>query len=249
MRRISITSFKGGVGKTTTAVNLAHGLTLAGKRTLLIDADGSANATIHLMGRNPAIPLTLYDLLCRNIPLNDVICYNVRTGLDMVVGSGKLWLIDGFLDGQANSNDVLVNRLKGVSGYDYVIVDCPPTGSRLNLNAISYASEVFIPVSGDFLSFAAVDDIVEAVKRIGKSKVTMIIPTIYDQRVSRSKEVLESLRRKFGGIVSPPIRVDTKLSEAPGYGKTIYEYALSTHGALDYLALTRKVISQASRIG
>jgi chromosome partitioning protein len=200
MRKIAIVGFKGGIGKTTTCVNLGAALALRGHQVLLIDTDTQA---------------ALFKAQQRMV-------------LEMA------------------REEIFEELFANLNSYDYQLLDCAPSVSLLTVNAMAYVDEVFIPVSMEMLALAGAQQFMEYLRSVshmlGKGAIIrLIIPTFYDPRRRVSGLVLDSLQKTFGERVTKPIHVDTRLSEAPGAGKTIFEYAPRSRGAVDYARLTEFV--------
>jgi len=237
MRKIAILNFKGGTGKTTTAVNLSHALALRRQSVLVIDCDPQGSIASWL-GIHPTN--TFFDLLADKVRLQDCI-YHTREKLDIIPSDKKLALIEVRLAKKGEVDKAFSEKLRSLRGYDFIFLDCPPSMSILNLNALEYAKEVFIPVSMDYLSLRGIKQVIESLPE--GIKITKIIPTFYDQRTKKSKEILEDLRSFFKDKVTTPIRVNVRLSECSSFHKTIFEYDSSSRGARDYWNLAKEIIS------
>ena len=242
MRKIAILGFKGGIGKTTTCVNLGAALALKGQRVLLIDTDTQANLAISLGITN--YEKSLAHVLTRKATATEAII-PARKNLFLLPSSMALFKVQQRMVLEMAREEVFLELFSGLAGYDYLLLDCAPSLSILNINAIAYAEEVFIPVSMEMLAMAGVRqfmDYLSIVNRTlgGSASIRLIIPTMYDPRRRVSDEVIKLLK-KLGPRVTRPIRVDTLLSEAPGRGRTIFEYAPRSRGALDYAHLTETV--------
>ncbi|MGE0789283.1 MAG: ParA family protein [Sandaracinaceae bacterium] len=242
-RRIAVFNHKGGTGKTTTAVNLAAGLAERGNRVLLIDADGQGNvgASLGIRGER-----TLYHVLVSGAPAEDCVV-PVRHNLDVLTSNELLAAAELFLAQRANRHRVLRDRL-GVAadGYDVVVLDCAPALSLMNQNALVYADSVLVPVACDYLSLIGVRQVLRTLKSVRellKHPVQMlgVLPTFYDVRNRISRDALGALYDHFKERCLPPIRVNTRLREAPSTKKTIFELAPTSHGAKDYLTLVEHV--------
>lgn len=236
MRRIAIVGFKGGIGKTTTCVSLGASLALRQRRVLLIDTDTQANLSISLGISEYKESLT--EVLLRKAEARDCII-SARDNLDLLPGGLKLFKAQQRMVLELSREEIFRERLGALNGYDYQLLDCAPSVSLLTINAISYADEVFIPVSMEMLAVAGAREFMRYLREVsrmmgGGAVIRLIIPTFYDARRRVSAVVLETLAREFGSRVTHPIRVDTKLSEAPGEGKTIFEYMPRGRGATDY---------------
>jgi chromosome partitioning protein len=243
MRKICIINQKGGVAKTTTTVNLASALAGAEKRVLVIDLDPQGNISTCLCIHNDK---TMYDLLVDDADIFDCIV-NVSEGLDVITSDSSLAKAELIITGQTSRETVLRRKLEGIFNYDYVLIDCPPSLSLLNINALLFANEAFVPVATDFLALDALKKITQTISEINELfdhdiKITQVIPTLYDQRNKSCKETLKSIKRGYEELVSSPIRINSKLREAPSVGKNIFEYAKRSPGANDYRKLAKTVM-------
>lgn len=237
MRKIAILNFKGGTGKTTTAVNLSDALALRRQNILVVDCDPQGSVADWL-GVNPGN--TLFDLLMDRVRLQDCI-YQARERLNIIPSDKKLALAEVRLAKQGDMERAFEKKLGSLKGYDFIFLDCPPSMSILNLNALEYADGIFMPVSMDYLSLRGVKQVVESLPE--GIEITKIIPTFYDQRTKKSREILEDLQTFFKGKVTSPIRVNVRLSECSSFHKTIFEYDPNSRGARDYQRLAEKIIS------
>ena len=245
MRKIAIVGFKGGIGKTTTCVSLGASLALRQRRVLLIDTDTQANLSIALGIAETKDSLT--EVLLRKANAEDCVL-NARDNLDLLPGGLGLFKAQQRMVLELSREEIFRERLRGLNGYDYQLLDCAPSVSLLTVNAISYVDEVFIPVSMEMLAVVGAREFMRYLREIsrmmgGGAAIRLIIPTFYDSRRRVSAIVLETLTKDFGPRVTHPIRVDTKLSEAPGAGKTIFEYMPRGRGATDYNRLADLVES------
>ena len=246
MVTIAIANQKGGVGKTTTAVNLAHGLAIRGKEVLLADADPQGHCAVFL-GR-PQEP-GMFDLLVAEAPLRDV----VRT-----TGRSRLWLLPGnkrsstaavVLEAERAGIDTLRRVLAGrfnESAPDYIILDTPPSigAGGLQEMALFAADFVLIPVAVDFAAVVGALQLAETMKRLGgwQGGILGVLPTFYDERTRESQENLEELRQRFGELVLPIIHRATVLRECSATGKTIFELAPKSRAAEEYARLVWEVL-------
>ena len=246
MRKIALTNAKGGVAKTTSCVNLGAGLALLGYRTLLVDCDTQGQVAKSL-GVHAGEGLG--ELLQGEAGLGDV-QVEARENLFVIAGgslSGAKRLISRR---DMRSELVLSEALEDLNGYDFVLLDTAPSWDVLNVNCLFYVDELLIPVSMEALALQGVGDLVsrvEQVQRYREDRVLKksIIPTFYDGRVSKSAEILEQLERYFPGAVCHIVRYNVKLSEAPGFGQHIFEYAKRSNGAADYARLAKRLAKGA----
>jgi chromosome partitioning protein len=247
MRKVVIINFKGGVGKTTTAVNVSSGLAAAGKKVLLVDNDPQANSTFVF---TKAPRFSLASLLRQKVTLDKVVV-NVRPNLDLIPASKALstintWLVESKTLRRAQ---VLDRILAPVEGYDFVIIDTAPSYSLLNANAICWATEAWVPVAMEFLALANIRELMNvfstAKTNLGKElSISYVIPYMYDGRNRKSKQIHNILIDIFGELVTNPIRSDVRISEAPYHSKTIREYEPRCRGAKDFERLINRILEE-----
>ncbi len=246
IRKIGIITSKGGTGKTTTAINLSHGLALSGRKVLIIDCDAQRNVAVTFDVRGKK---TLCDLL----QYGEVEIMQVRRNLYVVDSGGRdLAEIEMILAGKKNRESRLSRALENLNGCDVVICDCSPTVNLVNINAIMYVDEVIVPVSMDFLAQEGARqtlDIIEEFNQYSedKTRILGILPTFFDARTKLSREVLENLRAHFTDLMfNTVIRTNTSLREAPSFNRTILEHSPLSHGAFDYYQLTEEFLHRAA---
>lgn len=242
MKKLAIMTMKGGTGKTTTAISLAHGLSLSGRRVLLIDCDPQRSVAVSF---GVAAERGLAELLATG----DVDILQVRDNLFVIDSGGRhLAEVELRLGAREHRERRLTDALKHLKGCDYVLCDCSPSLNLININALAYCDEVIIPVSMDFLSQAGADQTTEIIEEIrllnSRRPITFkILPTFYDSRTRLSSQVLEELRRRFGEkVLGTIIRVNAAIREAPGENRTIFEHAPLSRGAFDYYHLTEEIL-------
>lgn len=244
MRKIAIVGFKGGIGKTTTCVSLAAGLAHRGHRVLVIDTDTQANVAVALgishYGKS------LPDVLTRKVKAEECII-KARENLYLLPSDIALFKAQQRIVLEMGREELFDELFAGLTDYDFHILDCAPSVSLLTVNTLAYVDEVFIPVSMEMLALSSVSQFMKYLGDIntilGKgASIRLIIPTMYDPRRKISAEVVKQLKT-LGPKVTEPIWIDAKLSEAPGAGQTIYEYAAHGRGAADYAKLTELVAS------
>lgn len=243
MRCIGVINYKGGTGKTATSVNLAHALALNGYRVLLVDTDIQGSAGHHL---GVFSDKSLYDVLIGGTSVKACIV-RARPGLDMICSNERLFPAELSLAKMANREKVLHKGLSKLAGYDFVILDCAPSMSVINQNVLLFAKEIILPVSMEYLALVGVKQLLKNIKLLNKMfnrrlVVSKVVPTFYDSRKKKSKDIIDSLNRVFPGLLSTPIRDSLALSEAPGFKQTVFEYDSQSNGALDYLSLMREVL-------
>jgi chromosome partitioning protein len=244
LRKICVINQKGGVGKTTTAVNLAAGLSRENRSVLLIDLDPQGNVGTSL---KTEIKKDVFDLLFNNADPFECIV-KMGKNLDVIPSKETLTKAETLLQKMEDKHVLLRQILQKVEGkYDYIILDCPPSLGTLNQNAILYSDEAFIPVATDFLGYDALKKMIEAINDINSfydhfCKVSKIIPTMFDKRNKLAKEVLNQMNSEHYGLVADPIRTCSKVRESPRSGKSVFRHAPKSRGAEDYSTLVRHVI-------
>jgi chromosome partitioning protein len=244
MRKIVVALSKGGVGKTTTAINLAAGLARGGNRVLLVDMDTQGQVA-KALGLAPRAGLA--EVLAGELPPRRAVT-DAREGL---------WLLAGGRSLAGPKRDIarkdfggersLAEALASLDGcYDQVIVDTAPAWDVLMVNALFYADEVLIPVALEVMALQGLVDFTQSLGPIQKYHQDLalryILPTFMDRRVKKSEEIHGQLERHYAGLVCEPIRYNVRLSEAPGYAQTIFEYSPTSAGAQDYMKLTERVL-------
>jgi chromosome partitioning protein len=244
MRKISISLSKGGVGKTTTAVNLAAGLARAGYSVLLIDTDTQGQAG-RALGAMPEIGLA--ELISGEVSPVEAV-HEVRDRLHLLAGGRSLAGLKRLIDRKDFRGErTLSEGLESLdSHYDYILLDTAPGWDSLTVNVLFYTDEILAPVSMEVLTLTGLIYFQESIAAIQEYRpeleIRYILPTFYDRRVKKSEEILAQLQAAYPDSLCSPIRYSVRLSEAPGYGQTIYEYAPTTTGAEDYQALVERIV-------
>ena len=248
---IAIINQKGGVGKSTTAVNLSAALGDMGKQVLLVDLDPQGNATSGLGIEKGQLNTCIYDVLLNDVPIQEAIIPDVQEGLDLVPATINL----AGAEVELVSEMARENRLKDAVGtmrgkYDYVFIDCPPSLGLLTVNALVGADKLIIPIQTEFYALEGVTKLLESMKRV-KSRLNPsldifgILLTMYDGRTTLSRQVAAEVRNYFGPQVFETIIPRTvKLSEAPSYGMPITKYDPNGKGAIAYMDLAKEVINR-----
>lgn len=242
MRKIAVVNQKGGTGKTTTTGNLAAGLAMRGRRVLMIDLDVQGNLSIWF---NITSGRSLCDVVIDNMPVESCI-RKIRENLFLLPGGSGIIEIEPVFYNNPDSGSIIASKFEGVLDYDYIFLDCAPSWSPLNQDALLFADEMFIPTSMEYLAMVGIRQIVNNVVAFRESsgktiQVSLIIPTFFASRQRKDREVIESLKRHFQDSVADPIRTNVKLSEAVSYHKTIFEYDEKSIGAEDYRKLVERV--------
>lgn len=252
-RRIAILNQKGGTGKTTTAVNLAAGLAERESDVLLIDTDAQGNVGVSL---GVAGERSLYHVLVEGADPAEA-CVPVRQHLDVItsdttLAAAEIWLARQSTEARSKMLTKRLTQQQVSRRYDFVIIDCGPSLNLLNQNALSYVDEVIIPVTCDYLALVGVKQVLRTIKDVERHlghavRVSAVLPTFYDGRTRLAREVLETLQGHFKTKCLEPIRLNTRLAEAPSHRKTIFEYASGSHGAADYNRVCDWVLATTAR--
>ncbi len=247
-RIIAIANQKGGVGKTTTAVNLAASLAFKGKTVLLIDMDPQANTT-SFMGMSK-VEKTSYDVLVGNSSVYDVIEKTEVPNLHIVPADINLAGAEVEIVEMDNREFILKNAIGGIEEkYDYTIIDCPPSLGLLTINALVAANTVIIPIQAEYFALEGLGKLLGTIHRIqqgmnSKLEIEGVLITMYDRRLNLSQQVLAEVKRFFPDkVYNTIIPRNVKVAEAPSYGKPIILYNKDSAGAKGYLSLAEEVIN------
>ncbi|BCE01066.1 ParA family protein [Marinicellulosiphila megalodicopiae] len=244
----AITNQKGGVGKTTTSINLAASMVAMKRKVLLIDLDPQGNATMGSGVNKHDVELSVYDLLTSSVPLTDIICSS-ESGIDVIPANSDLTAAEVELLNLDNKEMILANKINEAKGkYDYVFIDCPPSLNMLTVNALCASDGVIIPMQCEYFALEGVADLIQTVENISsvantKLEIEGVLRTMYDPRNSLTKDVSEQLTGFFGDkLYETVIPRNVRLAEAPSYGMPIIQYDKASKGAMAYLALAGEIL-------
>ena len=260
MRKIAVINQKGGVGKTTTAVNLAAGLAQCGKKVSVLDLDPQAHASLHLGITVGEQESSVYDLLCGDAQLSDVRQW-ISPNLAVVPANIDLAAAEMELAGEVGREVILKDKMDlDTEDFDFVIIDCPPSLGVLTLNALTAVDEVFLPLQPHFLALHGLSKLLRTIEIVAKRlnptlHLEGIVLCMYESSTRLaaevSRDVEEFLQRNAAHspvwasakFFQTKIRRNIRLAEAPSFGQSIFEYASNSHGAEDYLSLAYEVLA------
>ncbi len=248
---IAITNQKGGVGKTTTAVNLSACIANLSKKVLLLDIDPQGNATSGIGLEKSEIKYCIYDSLINDLPLEKAIKKTYVEGLDIVPASIQLAGAEIELV-PTMSREVRLKKIveKISERYDYILIDCPPSLGLLTVNALTAANGVLVPIQTEYYALEGLSQLVNTVELVKKHlnpslRLEGVVMTMYDARTNLAQQVVEEVKKYFGELVYDTIIPrNVRLSEAPSYGKAIIDYDPKSKGAEVYLDLAKEVIKK-----
>lgn len=247
---IAVTNQKGGVGKTTTAVNLAACLAYKGKKVLVVDSDPQGNATSGLGISKESIELSLYDCLADSEKTPEAVVKSACRGLCVIPSLPELSAAEIELAAQEEREHFVEKALSTVKDdYDFIIIDSPPALGMLTINIMTAADSVLIPIQCEYYALEGLSQLMTSIKNIKKSLNTEltiegIVATMFDSRTKLSQQVLDEVKKHFPDkTFRTPIPRSVRLSEAPSYGQPIIKYDIASKGAEAYFALAREVIN------
>lgn len=254
MRTIVIANQKGGVGKSTTTINLGAGLAKRGKKVLLIDADAQGHTSVGL-GVNTEEQYTIAELLTKDgVSHKDVIQTTYLKNLDIIPSDLSLSVAEMNLSNQGAKEYRLKTKLKPLKGYDFVLIDCPPTFGTLTMNAFTTASEIILPIQLGYFCLEGVNSFIETINFVNsdigsvvdhKIDISGVLITFYENRTKLGKEVFSTIKDLFGKtLFKTTIPQNIRLNEAQSNGKSIFDYDNSCKGAKAYLDLTEEILKR-----
>jgi chromosome partitioning protein len=251
-RIIAIANQKGGVGKTTTAINLGACLAVAERRTLVVDIDPQANATSGLGVRKEGVERSMYDVLVDDVPLREVIVPRVHFPyLDVAPATRDLVGVEVELVNRRGREGILREALAEVrDDYDFILIDAPPSLGMLTLNTLAAADAVLIPIQSEFYALEGLSQLLNTVRIVQKTlnpglQIEGVLLTMYDGRLNLSKQVAEEAKEYFGPkVYRTTIPRNVRIAEAPSFGQPIVLYDILSVGAKSYLSLAQEVIAR-----
>ncbi len=248
---VAIANQKGGVGKTTTAINLASALALRGKPTLLIDLDPQANSTLAYVGRE-GLERSLYDTMAdESCALSEVICESTQKGLWVAPSQISLAKLEARLVGELDSHFRLKDRIDPIrERFPHVVIDCPPALGLLTVNALVAATHILIPIQSSYFALEGTDDLLETIERVRARanpglQLLGVLVTMHDKRTSLARDIRDQIADVFGAkVFNTVISKSVRLEESPAYRESIFSFAPNSTGAADYYSLCEEVMAR-----
>ncbi|MEO0883738.1 MAG: ParA family protein [Pseudomonadota bacterium] len=255
-RIFAVANQKGGVGKTTTSINLATALAAVGRRVLVVDFDAQGNASTGLGVSRPERNLTSYDLVVDQIPLENAVLETIVPRLDLVPGDENLAGVETELASDPRRSYRLKDAIRsyveraGPTGYDFILIDCPPSLSALTLNAMTAADALLVPLQCEFLALEGLSQLLRTIEVVRSGlnpslEIQGVVLTMYDRRNNLSDQVADEVREFFGTkVYSTVIPRNVRLSEAPSFGKPALLYDYRCPGSEAYIRLASEVLQR-----
>ncbi|MBR6390974.1 MAG: AAA family ATPase [Lachnospiraceae bacterium] len=248
-KTIAITNQKGGVGKTTTAINLSAAMAELGKKILVIDTDPQGNMTSGFGVNKNEVENTVYELMLGSCSTEEAIIKNVKENIDMIASNVNLAAVEIELIDDDNRNFVLRNEVEWVKDkYDYIVIDCPPSLSMLTVNAMTTADTVLVPIQCEYYALEGLSQLIHTVNLVKSGlnpelDLEGVVFTMYDSRTNLSAQVVDNVKSNIQArVYETVIPRNIRLAEAPSYGKPITEYDPRSAGAEAYINLAKEVI-------